>query len=343
MKKAIGILVGVIGAVAALSGVATGAGSSTAALTFVTGTNSSNPTVWVADANGQNARKLGRGDFPIISPNGKMVAVSLFGRNGGGVVIYNVGGGTLGKFVKNGTPVAWSPDSRYLAVSVFDAVNKGVGKSGLSVVDTQTKTTVPIATGQISGASFDPAGSGRLVYGLAKSEAFKAPVNLYTADETGAQPRVQLTHDGRSLNPLWTKRGFLFDRQTLRKLAPEWQIYELRNGHATQITNIKVDQLSEGLAPIAASADGTKLAAEYGGQDNSEGWAVNVVTHKAKKLATTNNGLIDAGITRDGKTLLVDLGIFGGDPTNKGMIATVPFGGGTPTKLIAGNEPSWNQ
>src|SRR5262249_51452065 len=148
--------------------------------------------------------------------------------------------------------------------------------------DTQTKATTVIAKGQISGASFDPAGSGRLVYGLAKSESFKASVDLYTADETGSQPAVQLTHDGHSLNPLWTKRGYLFDREKFRKLAPEYQIYELRNGHATRITNIKVDQLSEGLVPIAASADGTKLAAEYGGQDNSEGWAVNVATHKAK-------------------------------------------------------------
>src|SRR5262249_21831265 len=170
MKRGTGILVGAIASAIALSGVATGAGSSTAALAFATGTNSAKPTVWVADAHGHNARKVGGGDFPIISPNGKMVAVSLFGRNGGGGGIYNVAGGKLGTFVKNGTPLAWSPDSRYLAVSVFDPVNKGIGKSGLSVVDTQTKATTVIAKGQISGASFDPAGSGRLVYGLAKSE-----------------------------------------------------------------------------------------------------------------------------------------------------------------------------
>jgi hypothetical protein len=327
-----------------LASVASGAGTGAAKLAFVVNAKSGKTTVWVADASGHNARKLGAGEFPLISPNGQLVAAGFFGRAGSGVVIYHSGGGTLGKFVKDGSPLAWSADSRYLAVSVFDAVAHGVGKSQLAVVDVTTGKTVTIVRGFISGASFSPNPTDdSVVYGLSTSTSLKAPVDLYTADPTGVQPPVQITHDGHSLNPLWTKRGFVFDRERFRKLAPEYQLYELRNGHTTQITNIKVDKLSAGLSPVAASADGTRIAAEYGGQDNSEGWAVNVVTHKAKELATPRNGLVDAGITRDGKTLLVDLGIFGGDPSNPGTVATIPFGGGKPHKLIPGNSPSWNR
>ncbi len=347
MKRGTGVLsavvLGALGGSAGAAGAAATAGA--AAITYVTGTNSAKPQVWVADAQGRHARKLGTGSFPLISPNGKYVAVNSFGALSAGVIIYNTSGGVFGKFGKAGTPVAWSSDSRYLATTVFDPVSKGVGKSGLSVIAMQTKKVTAIAHGLIAGASFSPTSADTLVFALYKSQTTVAPpVDLYTAASTGASAPAQLTHDHNSLNPLWGKLGIVYDRQTKRKLAPEFQLYLLSGGKSTRLTNIKVDELSEGLAPVALSSDGTKLAAEYVGQDNSEGWAVNVVTHKAKEIATPMNGLEDAGISRNGRTLLVNLGIFGGDPSNKGKVATVPFGGGPAHVLVAnGNEPSWNR
>jgi Tol biopolymer transport system component len=334
---------GVVG----LGGVAGASGTGTAGLTYVTSTNTLRPKVWAASANGSNARKLGVGDQPQLSPNGKLIAVASAGPHGAGIVIFNAGGGTFGKFLGGltfaATPVAWSPDSRYLAVEAFDPDSTGIGKSALFVIDTSTRHATTIAHGIVNGASFS-GDSGTVYYGLYKSAAFNGPVNIYSVDPAGATTPVQVTTDNRSLNPLWTARGIVFDHEKLRKEAPEYQIFLLHGGHATQITNIKVDQLSEGLVPIAASADGTRLAAEYGGQDNSEGWAVNLVTHKARELANRTNGLVDAGISRNGKTLLVDLGIFGGDPASRGKVATIPFGGGRPTVLVAhGNEPTWNR
>ncbi len=345
MKRGIGLFAAVVATVAALSGVASGAGSSTAAIAFVTNTSSgSNPTVWVADARGHNARKLGPGEEPQISPNGQYVAADVFGHNTNEVVVYRTAGGVVGKFVAGGGFEAWSSDSRYLAISVFNVGSFGVAKSELAVVDITTRKTVVIAHGLISGASFEPNSSDTLVFGKYKSQSQVAPpVNLYTADPTGTVAPVQLTHDNNSLNPLWTARGIVYDRQRKRKLAPEYQLYLLSGGHSTQLTSIKVDQLSEGLVPIAASADGSRLAAEYEGQDNSEGWAVNVVTHHAKELATPTNGLEDAGISRDGKTVLVNLGVFAGAPPNRETVATIPFGGDTPKKLLRGYQPSWDQ
>jgi hypothetical protein len=349
VKRGTGVLIAAVlvalAAVAALSGSAGAAGGANVAITYVTGTNSAKPQVWVADAHGQHARRLGLGSFPLISPNGKYVAGNSFGASTTGVIIYNTSGGVFGKFGKDGAPDAWSSDSRYLATSVFDPVSKGVGNSQLAVVDTQTKKVTVVAHGLIAGASFSPTSADTLVFGLYKSQTTVAPpVNLYTADPTGAGAPAQLTHDNNSLNPLWGKRGIVYDRQTKRKLAPEYQLYLLSNGKSTQLTNIKVDELSEGLAPVALSSDGTKLAAEYVGQDNSEGWAVNVATHKAREIATSRNGLEDDGISRSGKTLLVNLGIFGGDPSNKGKVETIPFGGGPTHVLVAnGNEPTWNQ
>lgn len=344
MKRGTGVLIAVvIAAFVGLGGVASGAGGGAPAIAYVTSTKTGKSTVWVADAQGHNARTLGPGQQPLISPDGKFVAVYAFGTNG--VVIYNSSGGVFGKFPSAGAPAAWSSDSRYLAASNFDPTSHGIGHSALAVIDTTTLEATTIAKGFISGTSFSPSSDDTLVFGLYKSsKELTPPVNLFTADPTGGSAPVQLTHDNHSLNPVWGARGIVYDRERARKEAPEYQLFMLSNGHSTQITHIKVDELSAGLVPLAVSADGTKLAAEYGGQDNSEGWAINLVTHKATELANRTNGLVDGGISRDGKTLLIDLGIFEGDPSNKGKVATIPFGGGKPHILIAhGNEPTWDQ
>src|SRR5450756_937968 len=48
-------------------------------LTYATGTARSPVAVWVAKADGREPRRLGRGDEPLLSPDGQSVAASLFG------------------------------------------------------------------------------------------------------------------------------------------------------------------------------------------------------------------------------------------------------------------------
>ncbi len=336
--------------VAALAVVATSASGATTTkrgLAYGTGTATGTPQIWLADATGRHARKLGPGYEPLLSPNGRLVAATGASAKGPLLLIYSASGKVLGRFYKAATysvvPSAWSPDSRYLAVELFDPVSRGIGKSGLAVIDTSTGRTVTIARGFTEGVSFSPAAGDTLVYGFAKSDAENTADNLFTAAANGTGTPTQLTHDGHSLNPVWGKRGILFDRERARKLAPRFDIFLLSGGRSSQITNVTPDRLSEGLVPLAVSADGTRLAAEYEGQDNSEGWSLNVVTHHATELATPTAGLQDTGISSDGKRILVDVGQFM-NPPSSGKVETVPFSGGPATVLVRhAGSPSWNQ
>ena len=97
-------------------------------------------------------------------------------------------------------------------------------KSSLVVIDLETGAMTTLAHGIVQGASFAPEGSDRLAYALASSELLTAPVNIYitTPDGSGAS---LLTHDGRSLNPVWGAEGIAYDRERLRpQAAPVYQI-----------------------------------------------------------------------------------------------------------------------
>jgi hypothetical protein len=122
-----------------------------------------------------------------------------------------------------------------------------------------------IAYGWIQGLSFAPNRPDRIVYGLGESSTQGAmgPPNLYSTAATSG-PVKQLTHDGRSLNPLWGARGVVFDRETSRKYNglpgfPEYQLFLIASSHVTQITHMNVSWLGYGLAPVAVSSDGTRL------------------------------------------------------------------------------------
>jgi len=138
--------------VAALAVVATSASGATTTrpgLAYGTGTARGTPQIWLADANGGHARKLGPGYQPLLSPNGRLVAATGASVKGPLLLIYSATGKVVGKFYKAATfsvvPTAWSPDSRYLAVELFDPVSSGIGRSGLAVIDTTTGKTVTIA------------------------------------------------------------------------------------------------------------------------------------------------------------------------------------------------------
>ncbi len=337
-----------LAAVAASLGVvpaAAGSGNSTG-LAYLTGGNSGRGAVWIANANGAHPRKLTAGAIPALAPSGALIAVT----NGSGpsaLVLYTSTGSVQSKFFNakqvSAGPVAWSADSRYLAVGLTDVNDvKTIGKSGLAVIDTTNRTITMLASGYPWGLSWSPSGD-TLVYGLARSQSASPAVNLYTSTPTGSA-RAQLTHDGHSGNPVWGKRGIVFDRIKNRpKWAPIYQIYLLSAGHFQQITHTRPGLLVSGLAPVAVSADGIHLAANYGGQDTDSGYTVNLSTHKVTPLRAGKQNVTAWGISRDGKRVLVSVGGFQGPPST-GKIETMPFGGGRPTLLVAhGDDPSWNQ
>jgi len=117
-----------------------------------------------------------------------------------------------------------------------------------------------------------------------------------------------LTEDGRSLNPVWGSRYIAYDRERMRHLSPEYQIWLASSSGARlrRVTHIAVDSLAQGLVPIAFSSDGSGLLAQFEGQDTSEAWAVNVASGRARRLAVRGEPVTGAGISSDGRTVLVD-------------------------------------
>lgn len=327
------------------------------ALAYVTGTARSLPAVWVAQADGSGARRLGPGLDPLISPNGEAVAASLFGatansEQGPALGIYATGepGRLNGEYLSLAavtvTPLAWSPDSRYLAVAMQSTAVTNAGPlSGLAVIDTSTHTLTTVAHGEIYGASFAPNASDSLVFARAPSLLLSAPVNLYTSMPDGSGLK-QLTRDGRSLFPVWGPRSIAYDRERLRKNdAPVFQIWLLPagGGRSRRLTSLPARTLVSGLVPLAFSANGSRLVAQYEGQDTSEAWTVRVPSGRTHRITVRGAPVQGAGLSRDGGTLLVNENGFEGPPS-EGRVAAIPFAGGRPRVLVAhGSQANWNR
>jgi Tol biopolymer transport system component len=323
-------------------------------LVYLTQTATGTPKVWLAALNGGEAKLLGPGQQPLLAPSGQSVAVALFGtvngeqEHGPAIGIYPSSGGAIADYLSleaaTATPLAWSPDSRYLAVYAQSTATVGIATaSSLDVIDTQSGTVTTIAHGAIYGASFARDGSDRLVYAVAHSLSPSAKTNLYVAEADGAGVHP-ITSDGRSLDPLWGPTYIAYDRERARRLSPEYQIWlaTLTNPRVRKLTHISVGSLVQGLVPVEFSLSGSRLLAEFVGEDTSEAYAVNVASGSARSLSFGDQEAQGAGISSDGSMLLLDTDSFE-QPPSRGRIVTVPWGGGRPTVLVAhGAQASWN-
>jgi hypothetical protein len=133
-----------------------------------------------------------------------------------------------------------------------------------------------------------------------------------------------------------------YDRERLRTNdAPVYQIW-LRsptNSNARQLTHVRARTLVSGLVPLEFFEG--NLLAQFEGQDTSEAWAVRISNGRARRLTVHGRSVQAAGLSRDGRTVLVDDGGFQG-PASEGSVKTLPFAGG-PAKLIVAHrsQASW--
>jgi hypothetical protein len=122
---------------------------------------------------------------------------------------------------------------------------------------------------------------------------------------------------------------------------PTYQLWLLHRGHSTQLTHMTPRALVAELAPLAASANGNRLIAEYEGPGVIIPLAVQLSPRRVRALAIGGTKLQAAGISPDGRTLLLERRasafLF-----HEGVVETVPFGGGQPTRIASGDSAAWN-
>ncbi len=287
-------------------------------------------------------RELGTGADPSVAPDGLLVSGSVVESGRPALTVYATSAKRSHSFFNRrvvARPMGWSPDSRYLAVLLQTAGTRQI-PTGLAVIDTTTMTARTVATGAIRGASFAPSGPDRLVYGRAISRQPRSAVNLYTVNPDGSD-RTQLTAGGYDLRPLWTARGIVYDHVTPASAgaAPASQLWLLHAGHSTQLTHLATPARGAALWPVAASANGNRLIAQYVTPGDLVPIAVQVSPRRVRPVATGANRTLGAGISPDGRTVLVDRTGF---PSERGVIETLPFGGGRPTPIARGDQAAWN-
>ena len=328
-------------AAAAASGLA--AAPAHATLAYTKGLLTGKPVVWAANDDGSNAHKVATGgSSPKVSPDGTQVAYVAGDRTSTLFVKPAAGGPavTVAKKVWYVDAVQWSPDNTKLSV----VTGPELGPYQLRVCDLIASGCRTAAKGFFYGVSFAPGGEG-LAFARAFSNSFPAKANLYTADKDGSGV-IKITDDGNASWPVWGPEKIAFDRGRKPPRNGDYDkldIYTI-NPDGTgrkRLTTTNPPFLLAGLTPLAWSADGKRLAAEYGGQDTSEAWRVNAKTGKAADATGGFDGVIGWGLSRDGSTLLATTGYFD-DP--KGNVVAVPWSGGAQTVLAKGaTQPSWNR
>jgi hypothetical protein len=318
-------------------------------MTYIKGLVTNAPQVWVSGVDGSSPLALGPASSALLSPNGMEVAavsiektqavkkstLSLYATSGGSSA-------TVSSSVQFMQLLAWSADSKLILVTV------GASPAQLDVVNVATNQIHTIATGVIDGASFAPSSSDQVAYARAAPSTTR--VDLYVTSPSGTNTR-QLTKDGRSEYPLWGPNGIVYSHEYIRAKDPypELQLWFIKasGAGARQLTRIQVGPQLEGLTPIAFSANGKHLLANFVGQDpqdHTEAYTIDLTGPKPlwRDLTGDGNGNIGDAISADGKTILLTKGMT----ANLGplSIETIPWSGGKPTTIVAqGAYASWNR
>jgi hypothetical protein len=236
---------------------------------------------------------------------------------------------------------AFSPDSTMVAAER----GHELGRRKLVVIDLASGKQTVVASGFFNGFSFSP-DSGALVFSKS-GRAFSESGDLFRVTLAGGKT-VALTHDHRSISPLWSPRGpIVFDRVRNLKspLGPKAQLYSMNpvGARPKQLTHTKVPPLIFGLAPVAFSANGRRLLAEYTGQDTGYAVTVNPRNGAERKVVPGDMemGFFGTAISKDGKLVLGVTGVEAGPAQH---IAVVPYGGGRKKVIVAsGYEPDWSR
>ena len=330
--------------------VAVGAPAAQAALVFNKISSSSRWSVWSAADDGSGAKKIANdGIGPRLSPDGQLVAYeTVYGAPGTRpqLLVVPVSGGKRSILVDpqwDSETVAWSPDSKTVAA----VTGHEIGTKRLILIDVATGNQRTVAKGEFHGVSFSPSG-GALVYSRAPKDDFPPKASLWLAPTGPGGKPVQLTSGHPDLSPLWGPQSVVFSR--MRKPPRKYDAWKQdlwvispSDPQPRRLTFQKPPFLLFGLSPVSWSADGSRLLAQFGGQDTEYAQTVDPLTGKVRTIGHLSDGIVGSELSRDGTTILATRGEFE-EPTQRTDVVTVPYGGGTPHVLVHhALSPDWNR
>jgi WD40-like Beta Propeller Repeat len=152
--------------------------------------------VWIGDVRGARMRRLARGGFGLVAPDGRTIAIS---RRTGIFTVDPDGRGE--RFIARGRPAAWLPDSRHLlAVQRQALVNIDLSDGSVDIIERR----------EVGTWSISPDGK-TLAYDvyLARPPSGECGFDIYSAQVDGSSKR-RLTTGGRSSHPIWGAGSIAF-------------------------------------------------------------------------------------------------------------------------------------
>jgi Tol biopolymer transport system component len=305
----------------------------------------SGTSVWIANDNGSGQRRLANGGTnPMISSDGQTVYFQTSGRRRTDLMQMPATGGTPKAVVRNvqyGVQ-AISPNGAWVVVST-GPLN---GAQHLTLLDVATGAVRNVATGYFYGASFSP-DSTFLAYSRAERVSYKAHNDVYVAPVAGGAAR-NITNDGHSAYPVWGPTQIAFSRWKLHfgpKHAESGPAYNITvvnpdGSGRRNVTSDKVPYLLSGLTATDWSPDGTRLLAQFGGQDTTYAVGIDVGTGKEHVIGPKSEfGMTGVALTGAGTTVL---GVYG-PPEAIGNVVTLPWAGHRPHVIVRkAGEPFWS-
>jgi Tol biopolymer transport system component len=334
---------GALAAATLAAGLCAAAPAAHATLAYVKGAIAGKPVVWVADDNGRNARAFATGGLnPKVSPDGTQIAF-VTGARRASLRIKPLAGGaarTVAKNVWNYDAVQWAPDGSRISVTT----GPELGPYTLKLVDVATGRARALNQGAFYGLSFSPAGDG-VVWSRAQRSTYPVQADLYRTDLAGGRIE-RLTRDRNATTPVWGPQVIAFDRARRSSKKGDYDKLDIYTMQADgtgvkRLTTTKPRFLLAGLSPLAWSADGRRLASEYGGQDTSEAWRVNATTGKAADATGKFDGVVGWGLSHDGRFVLASTGYF---DNPDGNVVAIAWDGGRQTILARkATQPDWSR
>jgi Tol biopolymer transport system component len=163
---------------------------------------------------------------PVVSPDGKLVAMSLASVNASGHAFDRAVGvtdllGTGVKVVTRGAEPAFSPDGKLLA---FVRASGGHDHVFVANADGSNATQISDGTSDDHSPTFSPDGKTIAFCSVVQDDAQAEQANLFAVhvDGTGL---VQLTEGDRyACSPAWGRDGFIYFEANARRRFHIWRI-----------------------------------------------------------------------------------------------------------------------